>query len=159
MAENAKDQVELKEEEATEDSLFESVTKEYLDEYATQMEEARKVLTPPEGKILLGMRSVCPIHGDITQASKFLTHTQFVKNPEGKIVSVTNSDVICVKCLSDLWRKYIKENFPKDENGNTRVISVSPIFGDAPEKGNPEDKAPEAKPETKKEVVEGPAEV
>ena len=134
MAENAKDQNEevKQEEEKVEDMAFESVSKEYLDEYSAQMEEARKILTPPEGKVLIGMRSVCPIHGDITQASKFLTHTQFVKNPEGKIVSVTNSDVICVKCLSELWRKYIQENYPKDENGKTRVISVSPIFGDAP---------------------------
>lgn len=112
------------------DVPYETVSKETLETYANQMQAMQKALTPPEGKKLLGIRAVCPIHGDITNACKFMPHTKYAKDPEGKVVAMVGSDIICLECVADIWRKYVHEHYPKDENGNVQVIKVAPVFGE-----------------------------
>ena len=137
------------EEQTTQAISYEQVSAEALSQYATQMQAMQKALTPPEGKKLLVMRAVCPIHGDITNACKFLSHTKYVRDPDGKVVTMVGSDIICLECASELWRKYVHEHFPKDEAGNTQVIKVSPVFGDKTEEDIKEEQTAKERAETK----------
>lgn len=105
------------------------ISEEELEANQKNMEDAKKILTPPEGQVLAGLRSFCPIHGDITRASKILKHTIYMKNAKtGKIEPVSYSDVICLACVSELWRKNVVANYPKDKDGNPGEIKVSPVF-------------------------------
>lgn len=106
-----------------------SVSEEELEENKKKMEEAKNILTPPEGHVLAGLRSFCPIHGDITRASKIIKHTIYMKNEKtGKVEPVSFSDVVCLACLSELWRKEIVSKYPKDKDGNPQEIRISPVF-------------------------------
>lgn len=106
-----------------------SVSEEELENNKKRMEEAKNILTPPEGQVLAGLRSFCPIHGDITRASKIIKHTIYMKNDKtGKVEPVSYSDVICLACVSELWRKKVVANYPKDKDGNPGEIRISPVF-------------------------------
>lgn len=106
-----------------------SITEEDLEKNRLAMQSAKDILTPPEGQVLAGLRSFCPIHGDITRASKIIKHTIYMQNEATKkVVPVSYSDVICLACLSELWRSKVVANFPKDEKGNPGEVKVAPVF-------------------------------
>lgn len=106
-----------------------SVSEAELEENKKRMEEAKNILTPPEGQVLAGLRSFCPIHGDITRASKIIKHTIYMKNDKtGKVEPVSYSDVLCLACLSELWRNKVVANYPKDSDGKPGEIRISPVF-------------------------------
>lgn len=106
-----------------------SISKEELEENQRLMEEAKNVLTPPEGQVLVGLRSFCPIHGDITRASRIIKYTIYRKSEEdGKVHPISSSDCICLACISDLWRSKVVANFPKDAKGNPGLVQVAPVF-------------------------------
>lgn len=106
-----------------------SISKEELDENQRLMNEAKDVLTPPKGQVLVGLRSFCPIHGDITRASRIIKHTIYMKSEvDGKVHPISSSDCICLACVSDLWRSKVVANYPKDENGNPRTVQIAPVF-------------------------------
>lgn len=102
------------------------LTQEEIDANKKVAEENEKILTPPEGKVFIGMRAFCPRHGDITQASKVIKHKKYVKGPDGKIIPFFTSDVLCLACLSDMWRKYVNEDLGSP-------IQCSPVFIDEAE--------------------------
>lgn len=106
-----------------------SISKEELDENQRLMNEAKDVLTPPKGQVLVGLRSFCPIHGDITRASRIIKHTIYMKSEvDGKVHPISSSDCICLACVSDLWRSKVVANYPKDENGNPKTVQIAPVF-------------------------------
>ena len=106
-----------------------SISKEELEKNKKSLESAKSILTPPEGQVLAGMRAYCPVHGDITRASKIIKHTIYKKNEEtGNIEPVSYSDVVCLACLSELWRSKVVANYPKDENGEPGDIKIAPVF-------------------------------
>ena len=45
---------------------FSVITDAEMDAQKKKSEEVDKLLTPPEGQVLDGLRSFCPIHGEIT---------------------------------------------------------------------------------------------
>lgn len=102
------------------------LTQEEIDANKKVAEENEKILTPPEGKVFIGMRAFCPKHGDITQASKVIKHKKYVKGPDGKIMPFFTSDVLCLACLSDLWRDYVNKELKSP-------IQCSPVFIDEAE--------------------------
>lgn len=106
-----------------------SISTEDLEKNKQALETAKNILTPPEGQVLAGLRSFCPIHGDITKASKIIKHTIYMKNEEtGNVEPVSYSDVICLACVSNFWRKQIVANYPKDADGSPGDIKVAPVF-------------------------------
>lgn len=106
-----------------------NISEEEIEKNKQNMENAKKILTPPDGQVLAGLRSFCPVHGDITRASKILKHTLYMRNEKtGKVEAQSFSDVICLACLSELWRNKVVANYPKDENGNPGEIKVAPVF-------------------------------
>lgn len=108
---------------------FQDISPEELKENSDRMQTAKDVLTPPEGQVLAGLRSFCPIHGDITRASKLLKHTIYKKNTEsGEIEPVSYTDVLCLACLSELWRTQVVAKFPKNAEGKPEEIKVAPVF-------------------------------
>ena len=111
---------EVKENETSELNVpMQTISKERIEENEKIMEETKKILTPPKGQVLAGLRSFCPIHGDITRASRILKYTTYMKSEvDGKVHPFSSSDAICLACVSDLWRKLVVSNYPKDENGN-----------------------------------------
>lgn len=120
----------MAEKKKTSDELpIDTLTKEEIETNKKKLEDAKKILTPPEGQVLAGLRAFCPVHGDITRASKIIKHTIFMKNEEtGKVEPVTSSDVVCLACLSDLWRNKVVANYPKNADGTPGEIRVSPVF-------------------------------
>lgn len=106
-----------------------SISEEQLEQNKQALENARNILTPPEGQVLAGMRAFCPVHGDITRASKIVKHTIYMKNEKtGEIEPVSYSDVMCLACLSELWRKKVVANFPKNPDGTPGDVKVAPVF-------------------------------
>lgn len=119
----------MAEEKVQKEVPVEVLTKEAQEMNKKIAEEAKAALTPPEGQVFVGMRAFCPVHGDITQASKIIKHTRFMKSEEtGKIEPVSFSDVICLACVSDMWRGFMANKMPKDKDGNPAQIQLSPIF-------------------------------
>lgn len=111
-----------------------NITSEDLEKNKKALETAKNILTPPEGKVLAGLRSFCPIHGDITRASKILKHTIYMKNEQtGNVEPVSFSDVICLACISELWRKNVVAKYPADKDGQPGDIKVAPVFIDKEE--------------------------
>ena len=121
---------EVKENEASELNVpMQTISKQRIEENEKIMEETKKILTPPKGQVLAGLRSFCPIHGDITRASRILKYTTYMKSEvDGKVHPFSSSDAICLACVSDLWRKLVVSNYPKDENGNPQVVKIAPVF-------------------------------
>ena len=113
-------------EEKTAEFQLPVLTQEEIDANKKVAEENEKILTPPEGKVFIGMRAFCPKHGDITQASKVIKHKKYVKGPDGKVIPFFTSDVLCLACLSDMWRKYVNEELKTP-------IQCSPVFIDEAE--------------------------
>jgi len=107
---------------------FSVITDAEMDAQKKKSEEVDKLLTPPEGQVLDGLRSFCPIHGEITYANRTLEYTLFRKNEKGTVFPVTYRDVICEACLSDMWKEYCASHMPKGENGVQQGITVSPVF-------------------------------
>lgn len=106
-----------------------SISEDDLERNKKSLEDAKAILTPPEGQVLAGLRSFCPIHGDITRASKILKHTVYMKNEKtGEVEPVSYTDVICLACLSKLWRENVVANYPKDSDGNPGDIKIAPVF-------------------------------
>lgn len=106
-----------------------SISEDDLERNKKSLEDAKAILTPPEGQVLAGLRSFCPIHGDITRASKILKHTVYMKNEKtGEVEPVSYTDVICLACLSKLWRENVVANYPKDADGNPGDIKIAPVF-------------------------------
>lgn len=87
-----------------------------------------KLITPPEGQVLEGMRAFCPIHGEITYSNRILEYTLFRKNEKGTVFPVTYRDCVCEACLADMWREHCAKVMPKDENDAPQGITVSPVF-------------------------------
>lgn len=151
----------MAEEKATEFQLP-VLTQEEIEANKKVAEENEKILTPPEGKVFIGMRAFCPKHGDITQASKVIKHKKYVKGPDGKVIPFFTSDVICLACISDMWRDYVNKELKSP-------IQCSPVFIDEAEAEKMKQellkqqeaanaKAPEeAKPEAEEEVTVAPA--
>lgn len=110
------------------------VTQEDLEKNKKSLENAKSILTPPEGKVLAGLRSFCPIHGDITRASKISKYTILAK-VEGtdKVEPITYTDVICLACVSDLWRKGVVAKYPANPDGTPGDIKMAPVFIDKEE--------------------------
>ena len=104
------------------------ITENEIEEQKKKSENVNKLLTPPEGYVLDGLRSFCPIHGEITYSNRTLEYTLFRKNEKGTVFPVTYRDVVCEACLADMWKKYCKETMPKDEKGEQMGVSVSPVF-------------------------------
>ena len=150
----------MAEEKATEFQLP-VLTQEEIEANKKVAEENEKILTPPEGKVFIGMRAFCPKHGDITQASKVIKHKKYVKGPDGKVIPFFTSDVICLACVSDMWRKYVNEELKTP-------IQCSPVFIDEAEAEKMKQEllkqqeaanaevSEEAKPETEEEVTVAP---
>lgn len=150
----------MAEEKATEFQLP-VLTQEEIEANKKVAEENEKILTPPEGKVFIGMRAFCPKHGDITQASKVIKHKKYVKGPDGKVIPFFTSDVICLACISDMWRDYVNKELKSP-------IQCSPVFIDEAEAEKMKQellkqqeaanaKAPEeAKPEAEEEVTVAP---
>lgn len=120
-----------------------TLTKEDLDNNKEKLEEANKALTPPEGKVMKGMRAFCSIHGDITRASHVLKFVRYFQDEEGKMIAVPYSDIICKACLSDMWRKGV-------EKGDFGKVVAAPIFGDPESEDKKEDSSTEEKVEESK---------
>lgn len=151
----------MAEEKATEFQLP-VLTQEEIETNKKVAEENEKILTPPEGKVFIGMRAFCPKHGDITQASKVIKHKKYVKGPDGKVIPFFTSDVICLACISDMWRDYVNKELKSP-------IQCSPVFIDEAEAEKMKQEllkqqeaanaeAPEeAKPEAEEEVTVAPA--
>lgn len=151
----------MAEEKATEFQLP-VLTQEEIEANKKVAEENEKILTPPEGKVFIGMRAFCPKHGDITQASKVIKHKKYVKGPDGKVIPFFTSDVICLACISDMWRDYVNKELKSP-------IQCSPVFIDEAEAEKMKQEllkqqeaanaeAPEeAKPEAEEEVTVAPA--
>lgn len=121
---------EVKENETSELNVpMQTISKERIEENEKIMEETKRILTPPEGQVLAGLRSFCPIHGDITRASRIVKYTTYMKSEvDGKVHPFSSSDAICLACVSDWWRKNIVANYPKDEKGNDQVVKIAPVF-------------------------------
>ncbi len=151
----------MAEEKATEFQLP-VLTQEEIEANKKVAEENEKILTPPKGKVFIGMRAFCPKHGDITQASKVIKHKKYVKGPDGKVIPFFTSDVICLACISDMWRDYVNKELKSP-------IQCSPVFIDEAEAEKMKQEllkqqeaanaeAPEeAKPEAEEEVTVAPA--
>lgn len=106
-----------------------TISEDDLERNKKSLEEAKSILTPPEGKVLAGLRSFCPIHGDITRASKILKHTVYMKNEKtGEVEPVSYTDVICLACLSKLWREHVVAKYPKEKDGTPGDIKIAPVF-------------------------------
>lgn len=106
-----------------------SITEEDLEKNKKSLEDAKAILTPPEGQVLAGLRSFCPVHGDITRASKILKHTIYMKNEKtGEVEPVSYTDVVCLACLSKLWREGVVAKYPKDPDGTPGEIKIAPVF-------------------------------
>lgn len=106
-----------------------TITEEDLERNKKSLEDAKSILTPPEGQVLAGLRSFCPIHGDITRASKIIKHTIYMKNEKtGEVEPVSYTDVVCLACLSKLWREKVVANYPKDPDGTPGEIKIAPVF-------------------------------
>lgn len=106
-----------------------TITEEDLEKNKKSLENAKSILTPPEGQVLAGLRSFCPIHGDITRASKIIKHTIYMKNEKtGEVEPVSYTDVVCLACLSELWRKKVVANYPKEPDGTPGEIKIAPVF-------------------------------
>lgn len=119
---------EEKKEEAVDIPVL-NISKEMLEENKKQMEEAKSILTPPEGQVLAGLRSFCPVHGDITRASRIIKYTTYMKSEEdGKVHPISSSDCICLACVSDWWKKTIVANYPKEPNGTPGQVKIAPVF-------------------------------
>mgnify|MGYP006873009758 CR=1 FL=1 len=108
---------------------MQGVTSAELDAGVEKMKRFQDVLTPPEGQVLVGLRSFCPIHGDITRASKVIKYTVYKKNTDtNEVVAASDSDILCLACLSELWRTKVVANYPKTEINPEGEIRVSPVF-------------------------------
>lgn len=106
-----------------------NVTDEDLERDKKSLQNAKEILTPPEGQVLAGVRAFCPIHGDITRASKIIKHTIFMKEEStGNVRPVAYSDVVCLACLSKLWREQVVAKYPKDADGEPGNIKIAPVF-------------------------------
>lgn len=106
-----------------------TISAEETERNKQELEKAKAILTPPEGQLLAGMRAYCPVHGDITRASKVVKHTIYVKSEEtGEVKPRSYSDVICLACVSEFWRKQIVANYPKNADGTPGDIKVAPVF-------------------------------
>ena len=90
--------------------------------------EAESILTPKDDQVLVGLRSYCPVHGDITRASKVIKYTLYMKNEKGEIAPYQYSDVICLACLVDKWKKDVVANYPKNPDGTPGEIRMAPVF-------------------------------
>lgn len=125
---------EEKEKEQVLDLPMLDTSNEELEAGVEKMKTFQDVLTPPEGQVLVGLRSFCPIHGDITRASKVIKYTTYKKNKDtGEVVAAADSDILCLACLSEIWRSKVVDNYPKGEDGRPGEIQISPVFLDKEE--------------------------
>lgn len=99
-----------------------------LEKNKQRQTEAESILTPPEGQVLVGLRSFCPIHGDITRASKIIKYTLYMKNAKGEVAPYAFSEAICLACVADKWRNEIVTTYPKTQDGKPGTIQVAPVF-------------------------------
>jgi len=120
---------EVKSEETTTDIPYMSITDAQIEEGSKLEEETRKILTPPAGHRLVGLRSFCPKHGDITRASKVIPYKLYQKNEDtGKVVQTSSTEVVCLACLAEFWREHIVTTLPKFPDGTPGTIKVAPVF-------------------------------
>lgn len=84
-------------------------------------EQQQKKFEVPEGKKLEGFNVFCEKHGDITNASRFMSHIRYEKNEEGNTVAKQVPNIICLACLSD----FISEMY---ETGKFGKVSLAPIL-------------------------------
>ena len=96
------------------------------------LKKEEEVMTPPEGQKLLGMKSYCSIHGDITGATKVISFNRIYKYKE-KMIQIPGREVLCKACFADWIRK-------QREAGVFGRVKMFPLFGVVEEEDKKENK-------------------